>query len=84
MNKPRSHEELDAILRERLTRVFDQLAEEHGITVVAICAIEHSDISTVIASMTPHDATVAMTAALYAYESDARIDATVASRKEPS
>lgn len=84
MTTAKSHEELDTILKERLMGVIDQLAEEHGISIVAVCSIEHTDISTVISSMTAYDSAVSMTAALYAFESDARGDVRVVSRRVQS
>lgn len=68
--KPTTHVELDQLIEEKLGPVCRELVEEHGVIMVAICAIEHSRISSLLSCMEPVDAVKHLEAALEAYEKD--------------
>lgn len=74
--KPKTHAELDALVDARLTPILDELADQHGVLLIAVCSVDTSGMSTVIANMGDQDARAALAAALYAYEHGTPLDHT--------
>lgn len=70
LKKPTTHFELDHLIEEKLAPVCKSLVEEHEVTFLVICAIEHGAESSVLSCMQADDAVKHLEAALEMFRKD--------------